>query len=172
MRFLLDGATFSNLASVLPMVLLTAFVPSLLAWAWSIWVSRRDGQQLPWRRALGAFVTAFAVCFATLSWTPGGYDYVPAQVIVSGLAMVIVTVLFVYKARPKVVASVLVLWGLVLGYSLAWAFIVGWSDITGLWGVGLIMLYSGLLVGLVLVIAVVQIVSGFREAKRLQQELK
>lgn len=166
MRFLMDGFEFSDLGDILPMVLLTAFVPSLLAWGWSVWVCRRDAQVVPWRRALVAFVGAFVICFATLSWTPEPGDYSVPQVVVSGILMVILTVLLVFGARPRIVASVLSLWGLVLGFALAWSLIVGWADVTGLWVVGLLALYTGLLVGLTIVIAITQIIDGYRESQR------
>lgn len=166
MQFLMSGFTFSDIGAILPTVLLTAFVPSLLAWGWSVWVCRRDAVAVPWRRALVAFVGAFAICFATLSWTPAPGDYTVYQVLASGLLMVILTVGLVFGARPRTVIGVLSLWGLVLGYALAWSLIVGWADITGLWVVGLLALYTGLILGLALVIVIAQVFDWYRESAR------
>ena len=63
--------------------------------------------------------------------------------------------------QTQYLASVAVWWAVIVGYTMGWSVIAAGIDVTGLWGVGLVILTVSLAVGLG-VIAVIAHIVGVR----------
>ncbi len=77
------------------------------------------------------------------------------------LRMVILAVALAYRSHSRVPASILILWGQVIGYGPGWSLISGPRDSTGLWGAGLLFLTMRLTAGLGTVIVLTQLARRF-----------
>nr|WP_120492031.1 hypothetical protein [Corynebacterium lactis] len=164
MRFLLATVSVSALLEVLLAFVLVLAVHTALAWGVATWLAKKSEARLAFGSVVAVFVAAFLICFATLSWMPAGeFNYSALQVFASGLAMVVLVVVSVYRLREVNPNAILVWWAAVTGYSLGWAVISGVKDRTGLWVAGLFFLVMGLTAGIG---AVVALVSAFALSRR------
>ena len=163
MKFILDDAQLSLVRDGLVLYALFIGIPTIVVAASVRSLARRQGVSASARVPLLALCGALAISLATLSWTPGpSREYAPAQVIISGL-LTVVLLAWAVIGQPSIWRSVAVWWAVIVGYTMGWSVIAAGTDVTGLWGVGLVILTVSLTVGLG-VVAVIAHIVGVRRA--------
>lgn len=109
------------------------------------------------RLGLEAFLAGLIVWVVFLAWTPEqiglpkGSPYATWQVGACIVAAVAVELVLIWRARYPKPAVFAVALGFIWGFSIPWALWAAPSDQTGMWGVGLIFLMWGSMIGLLLV---------------------